>query len=308
MGPEEVRFLLVHHTATNTSHSADDVPDILRGIYEFHTGPDKGWPDVCYHFFVDRTGTVWEGRAGSIAGPVMADATGGNQGYAQLVCLIGDFTNELPSSEALHALARVLAWLGERYAIDTAPGSTVTFVSRGSNRWPVGQTVTTTTISGHRDMSATGCPGDTFYPLLIDEFPARVTALRESATTTTTSPPTPADQTTLPPATTPPSSSSTSGPLPLTVPATIDTQRSTTTSPTSTETNAVPTVMSSPDTLPSVEPEGTARPATDRRGGSWLIGGASAVAVAGAAAIVTVWRRGTRDRPRDIEDGLPHDE
>jgi hypothetical protein len=42
-------------------------------------------------------GSIWETRAGSLAGPVVADATGGNQGYAQLVCLIGDFENQAPA-------------------------------------------------------------------------------------------------------------------------------------------------------------------------------------------------------------------
>ena len=91
MGPEDVRFLLVHHTA-----STNVVPDpraVIRATYAFQTSPSKGWPDVCYHFFVGPDGSVWEGRAGSLAGPVVADATGGNQGFAQLVCLIGNFVD-----------------------------------------------------------------------------------------------------------------------------------------------------------------------------------------------------------------------
>ena len=59
-----------------------------------HTGASKGWPDVAYNFFIDRHGTVWEGRAASLEGPVMPDATGGSQGFAQLCCFVGDHTAE----------------------------------------------------------------------------------------------------------------------------------------------------------------------------------------------------------------------
>ncbi len=110
LAAEEVRFLLVHHTAASTQHRASDVPGILGAMYRFHTG-EKGWPDIAYNFLVDREGGVWEGRAGSLAGPVAADATGGSQGFAQLVCFIGDFTGELPSAAALAAGTRTLAWL-----------------------------------------------------------------------------------------------------------------------------------------------------------------------------------------------------
>ena len=144
LGPieqEDVRFLLVHHTASSNSYSESGAIDIMRGAYDLHTGPDKGWPDVAYNFFVDRFGRVFEARAGSIDGAVVADATGGSQGFAQLVCIIGNFTSEMPSASALSSAGRVLAWMADRFEIDTRPGSTVDFVSRGSNLWPVGTPV-----------------------------------------------------------------------------------------------------------------------------------------------------------------------
>jgi N-acetylmuramoyl-L-alanine amidase len=174
IGTDELRFLLVHHTASTNGYDADGVAGILRGIYRFHTGAEKGWPDVCYHFFVDRYGGIWEGRAGSLDGAVAADATGGNQGYAQLACLVGDFTTAVPTDAMVDALVRLLAWSAGRWAIDTTPGTTITFTSRGSNRWPAGANVTTTTIAGHRDMSYTACPGDRVYEIVRGDLPARV--------------------------------------------------------------------------------------------------------------------------------------
>lgn len=175
---EDVRFLLVHHTAGTNAVAKGGSRTRLRKTYAYQTGSGKGWPDVCYEFFVDRDGVVWEGRAGSLAGPVVADATGGNQGFAQLVCLLGNFTKVLPTPAQQAALVRTLAWLADRYAIDTNPSATASFVSRGSNRFRKGVTVTARTISGHRDTSKTACPGNKFYPVVRDSMQALVTEER----------------------------------------------------------------------------------------------------------------------------------
>ncbi len=164
--PEKPQFLLVHHTASPNSYT--NARDVIRGVYRYHTGPEKGWNDVCYQFFVGRDGDVWEGRAGALGFPVQADATGGSQGFAQLVCLLGDFTSVAPTNAAMNATAKVLAWLADAYRLDTSSGATTSFVSRGSNKFESGTVVTTPIVAGHRDMTYTKCPGDTFYPLIPD--------------------------------------------------------------------------------------------------------------------------------------------
>lgn len=246
---EDVRFLIVHHSASHNGHTAADVPDILRGWYHFHTGPDKGWPDIAYNFVIDSEGGVWEGRQGSLDGPVTGSATGGNQGFTQLVCMIGD-TDTAPGSPAANsALVSVLAWLADRYGVATAAGAEVTFTSRGSNRWPSGATVTTPTIAGHRDMSQTSCPGANLYAyvaggLMADVESARggsapvatttstttsTTSTSTSTTTTTTTIPTTTTTvaqtttTTALPSTTTSEASTTSVPPPTTVPTTTPT-------------------------------------------------------------------------------------
>lgn len=137
----------------------------MRVAYATHTG-QKGWPDVCYQFFVARDGTVYEGRAGSLRTATLADATGGSQGFSQLVCLVGDYTSTRPTPEARRSLVKTLAFLAERSDVDTSAGSTASFVSRGSQRWPVGARVTAPTIAPHRAMSYTACPGEAFAPLV----------------------------------------------------------------------------------------------------------------------------------------------
>ncbi|MEL6894372.1 MAG: N-acetylmuramoyl-L-alanine amidase, partial [Actinomycetota bacterium] len=135
---DDVRFLLIHHTATDVA--AHDPRRVIRSVYAFHTGTQKRWPDVAYHFFVAPDGSVWEGRAGSLDGPVEASATGGNQGFAQLVCLIGNHVTRPPTAAAQDSLVRVLAWLADRYRLGVHRSASATFVSRGSNRYPAGNT------------------------------------------------------------------------------------------------------------------------------------------------------------------------
>jgi hypothetical protein len=164
MGVEDVHFLLVHHTAT--SNTINSQRSLIRGVFAFHTGPQKQWNDVAYNFFVGPDGTVWEGRSGSLAGPVVADATGGNQGFSQLVCLLGNFESAPPTAAAQDSLVRLLAHLAVEYDLSTWKGSEATFVSRGSNKLPNGSSVATPVISGHRDVTFTECPGDRAYDLL----------------------------------------------------------------------------------------------------------------------------------------------
>lgn len=159
-GEPDVRYLLVHHSVDpGNGYGEADVVGILRGFVGFHTA-QKGWPDLAYNFLVDRFGRVWEGRTGSLAGPVAGDATGGNQGFDQLCCFIGNHQADEPSPQAFEAMAGLLGALARRYTIALGPTSTVVFTSRGSNRHPAGTEVTTATIAGHRDMSRTQCPGD----------------------------------------------------------------------------------------------------------------------------------------------------
>ncbi len=322
---EDVRFLLVHHTA---GPSEGDPIQLIREVYQFHTGSDKGWPDVAYNFFVEPGGRVFEGRTGSLQQAVEVSATGGNQGYAQLVCLLGDFTNRNPTDAQLASLNGTLAWLANRYGLDTSPGSTATFTSRGSNKWSEGTQVTADIISGHREMSQTACPGDTFYPYLKERVQAEVHALRgnpqapaqQPSTETSVAPvpastqaPTPAP--TAPPPTalqpgSPAPAASTTAPAPSSTP-TLPTSTSTSTTTTVPASTAPPTVAAGPvisAPAPRADESAVAAPqpsaAADGRSSSnaaaWALG-AGGVAVAAAAAVYVA----VRGLGEDPESALP---
>lgn len=188
--PEDVRFLLIHHSATPNFESPDSIAGRIQSFFNYHTGT-KGWPDVAYNFFVDPFGGIWEGRQGSLGAPIKGDATGGSQGFALLSCFIGDFTEVSPTPEAMDAMARLLAWLAASYQIDLSEGAQAHFISRGSTNWPAGVEVSTDTIAGHRDMSQTGCPGEALYPLVRSQIAPQARAIVAASAPTPTPSPTP---------------------------------------------------------------------------------------------------------------------
>ncbi len=193
---DDVRFLIVHHTVASNTYGEDDVGAILRSMYNFHTN-DKGWSDVAYNFCVDRFGRVWEARAGSAAGPVRGDATGGSQGHALLCAFIGDHSTEMPSEAATQAMGGLLAALGGRYGIDLTAGASTTFVSRGSNRHAAGVSVTAPTVCPHRLMSQTACPGDAGVAHIENQLIPIASGAAPTITTTTVPPTTTTESTTI---------------------------------------------------------------------------------------------------------------
>lgn len=147
-----VRFAVVHHTAGTNDYNASDSPALVRAIYYFHTHTSK-WCDLGYNFLVDKFGTVFEGRFGGIASAVVgAHAEGFNTGSTG-VAILGTFTTAPLPSAAYTAVRNVLAWKLALHGVD--PHGTIT-----ASGVPI------RTIVGHRDLTATGCPGETVAPLL----------------------------------------------------------------------------------------------------------------------------------------------
>ena len=74
------------------------------------------------------------------------------------VCVIGDFTDTIPSILARAKLIDLLSWKVIKDTIDIF----------GTAIHPVGTGTPLDRIAGHRDGCSTECPGDRFYPLLHD--------------------------------------------------------------------------------------------------------------------------------------------
>ncbi len=168
-----VQYALVHHTAGTNNYTAAESPAIVRGIEVYHV-QGNGWNDIGYNFLVDKYGQIFEGRYGGIDKNVIgAHAEGFNTGSTG-VALLGTYTNAPPPSAALDALANLLAWRLDIAHVD--PLSTLTVVSGGNPRFPLGQPVFLRAISGHRDTGFTDCPGNALYAKL-DSIAAQVAGL-----------------------------------------------------------------------------------------------------------------------------------
>ncbi|MEM1214396.1 MAG: N-acetylmuramoyl-L-alanine amidase [Bacteroidota bacterium] len=145
-----VSHLIVHHAAgTNES---DDWAGVVRGIWDFHVN-GNGWADVGYNYLIDPNGVVYEGRGDNITGAHFC----GNNSNTMGVCMLGNYQTITPTSDAVDALERLLAW--KSCDIDEDPLGQSFHNSSGT---------VLKTISGHRDGCATSCPGDSFYPMLPD--------------------------------------------------------------------------------------------------------------------------------------------
>jgi hypothetical protein len=155
-----VRNAIVHHTASSNTYARSDAGDAVRAIYQFHT-KTNGWCDIGYNFIVDRYGQVFEGRAGGIERAVIGAHAGGFNSGSTGVAVLGSFQDGAVPAEAYSSVRDLLSW---KLALHNVPADgTVTVTSAGSSRYAAGTLVTLPAISGHRDVSATACPGDFTY-------------------------------------------------------------------------------------------------------------------------------------------------
>ncbi|EGJ75255.1 putative secreted protein [Streptomyces sp. Tu6071] len=158
-----VRAAFVHHSASGNNYTCAEAPSVIRGIYRYHV-ESNGWRDIGYNFLVDKCGTVYEGRAGGVAKPVMGAHTLGFNTDSTGVALLGTYTDTEPSAAALDGLAKLTAWKLGLNNMD--PEGKVTLVSDGGNLYEKGAKVSLDVISGHRDGFATECPGKLLYEKL----------------------------------------------------------------------------------------------------------------------------------------------
>jgi hypothetical protein len=163
----KVEAMFVHHTAGTNDYTCADSAAIIRAIFVYHV-QSNGWNDVGYNFFVDKCGTVFEGRAGGVDKRVRGAHTYGFNGVSSGVSLLGNYEDGgTPTPAALSAIADIAAWKLGLDGVD--PEGRVTLTAAGDTGvYKAGQKADLYTISGHRDGYATLCPGRTLYDRLPD--------------------------------------------------------------------------------------------------------------------------------------------
>nr|CAD7433348.1 unnamed protein product [Timema monikensis] len=131
-----VPYILIHHTyipkSCNTSSSCVAAMKSMQN----HHKDGLGWNDIGYNFAVGGDGHVYEGRGWDIVGAHSPSFNNISIG----ICLIGDYTTELPSTTMLNLTMELM-----RCA-----------TSRGSVQ-------TDYKLLGHRQVRATQCPGDVLF-------------------------------------------------------------------------------------------------------------------------------------------------
>ncbi|MEU0601260.1 peptidoglycan recognition protein [Streptomyces sp. NPDC006393] len=166
------KVAFVHHTATGNNYTCSEAPSVIRSIYRYHV-LSMGWRDIGYNFLVDKCGTIYEGRAGGVAKPVLGAHTMGFNSNSVGIAVIGTYSRSKPSSAAVKAVARLAAWKLGLYGMN--PRGKTYLKSAGGNLYQKGKNVRLNVISGHRDGFATDCPGAKLYGKL---GTARKTAAR----------------------------------------------------------------------------------------------------------------------------------
>ena len=160
--------VVVHHTAGTNNYSAEQSASIVRGIYYYHA-VTLDWGDIGYNFLIDKFGTVFEGRSGSLAAPggrmsVGAHARGVNTGTMGL-SMMGDYSSVSPSEAQLSSVGKMAGWFLRRAGISDANGWAGLHVWT-TERYQAGSTVSMPRILAHRDVGYTSCPGDVGYSKL----------------------------------------------------------------------------------------------------------------------------------------------
>ena len=160
------KVFFVHHTAGSNSYSRSESPAVVRGLYSYYVN-SLNYGDMGYNFLVDKYGTIYEGRAGSIDAPVRAAATGGFNTDSMAIVAMGNFETA-PASDAMVAgIARVAGYRLSRFHLNPFGHKTLK-AEIGSSRYSEGRKVRFRVISGHRDAGYTACPGDNLYRRLPD--------------------------------------------------------------------------------------------------------------------------------------------
>jgi len=147
-----VKGAFVHHTVDANTYTAAQVPAIIRGIYAYHVKA-MGWNDIGYNFLIDKFGRTWEGRFGGMDRPVIGAHTLGHNEYGFGASAIGNYDIAAVPSAVTSAFVRLIAWKAQLHQFNPAGISNIS-----------GDRVNS--VSGHRDVYSTACPGRYLYAKL----------------------------------------------------------------------------------------------------------------------------------------------
>lgn len=107
--------VVIHHAATfgrDDRHTLHYIMDTHRNV--------RGWADIAYHYFIGRTGLIYQGRPLNVRGVHVAGYNTGSVG----VCLLGNLERTQPTAEQLVASQMLVNWLAQTLALTHLAGHT----------------------------------------------------------------------------------------------------------------------------------------------------------------------------------------
>src|SRR5699024_5007719 len=160
----DLKAMFVHHTAGTNNYTRAQAYGQIRAIFSYHTESLR-WGDIGYNFLVDRYGTIYEGRRGSMDSLPLGAQAGGFNTDTFGISTMGNFDEANPPAAMVESLKKVLAWKCHEHSINAT--CTTTLTSAGStSKYSRGTRVSLNTILGHKDTHATACPGRYLYSQL----------------------------------------------------------------------------------------------------------------------------------------------
>lgn len=112
-----IRRITVHHDGMPpvSLSGTQQVAARIEQIRQSHVG-GRGWADLGYHYVIDPSGRIWEGRNIRYQGAHVKDQNENNLG----ILVMGNFQQQAPTQAALASLDRFLVNQMQRYNIPIA--------------------------------------------------------------------------------------------------------------------------------------------------------------------------------------------
>ncbi|HHJ53224.1 MAG TPA: N-acetylmuramoyl-L-alanine amidase [Caldithrix abyssi] len=142
MPPKQtIRYITIHHGGVYFDPDSDAVK-YIRHLQKW-SREEKKWIDIPYHFMIDFKGHIYETRP--LIYPGDTNTSYDPTGHA-LICVMGNFEEQVPGKQQLQALINLTAFLADYFHVPLEK------------------------IKGHKDYAETLCPGKNLYRYLQNGF------------------------------------------------------------------------------------------------------------------------------------------
>lgn len=137
-----IRRITVHHDAYPSAGMwrEADVARRIESIRRAHRSRGSEWVDIGYHYVVDPSGRVWEGRPVSIEGAHVSRTNEHNLG----ICVLGNFDEHRPTTEALATVDSFVAFQMRQHRVSVS------------------------NVYTHQELKPTACPGRNLQRYMVE--------------------------------------------------------------------------------------------------------------------------------------------